>query len=99
MHFFKKIRSGIVLSWAFVFILLTIFSFVAVGAKEEGTGHGLLINILSAPYGIFRFPIHTFFLDLFENSFLFPIIFFGGWVVNSLLYGLLFERLTLFLRR
>ena len=100
MRPFKNTQFSIVFFWAFIFMLLTIISFVAAAAKEEGTsGDGFFTNILAEAFWFFRFPTHTLFWNFFENSTLFPVLFFGGWVVNSFLYGLVIERLIYFLKR
>ena len=73
------------------FGILTFTSLIAFVAIEEGTaGNSLPIVLLSKPYDVLRFPMHTLFFERMMRDFVF---FFLGLFINVILYAFLTERM------
>jgi hypothetical protein len=87
---FMKGFSRFVFVYIFVFIFfLTLFSFFAAWARDEGTlGNNILLKVLADLYTLFRFPAHTLFWKYMNGN-----LFFIGLLVNCLLYSYIIERL------
>jgi hypothetical protein len=79
--------------------LLSILTFIAALAKDEGTiGTNPVWTALAKLFYLLRFSTHNIFWSLFADSRNFSIFFFGGLLINCLLYGLLIERIIAVLR-
>jgi len=73
-------------------------SFFAAFAESEGTiGNNFVLMILAKLFLIFRFPTHVIFWNFISNSS--PIMFYVGLLINSLIYGLLIERIITIIKR
>lgn len=69
--------------------LLILVSLYGAAAVDEGSD-GIIVNILNSIFTILRFPTHTLLWDLIKFSI---INFFGGLIINVILYSLVIERL------
>ena len=71
---------------------LTFFSFLAAFGRDEGTleNDGFIKNLLADSFNVFRLPTHGLFTD---KAVMTATKFYGGLVLNTILWALLIERL------
>ena len=87
---FKNINFKIFIPLVILLLILTILSFLCAWAEDEGTLGDSFIGLLGAKaFNAFRFPTHTMFWAIVQNSFLLYVI---GLLINPILYALLIER-------
>src|ERR1051326_4956671 len=79
-----------------LYVLLLIPSFLGAFAEDEGTiGDSFIWLIFSKLFYVLRFPTHTLFWSVFQEGH----IYFAGFFINAVFYGLLLERFFYFLRK
>jgi hypothetical protein len=81
-----------------VFGILTLLSFIAASAKDEGTISTNPIEItLAKLFSVLRFPAHTLLWKLNNQGG--AVLYYAGLLVNCFFYGLLTERIFYFIRK
>ncbi|MFY7838938.1 MAG: hypothetical protein ACOVP7_01630 [Lacibacter sp.] len=93
----RKINTSTIIVLTLFFLFLTVLSFFAAWAEDEGTlGNSLIWLIGAKLFYILRFPAHTLLWDVFSNGGLF--VFMLGLLINCLFYALFFERVIFILK-
>ncbi|NQU53801.1 MAG: hypothetical protein HQ522_14825 [Bacteroidetes bacterium] len=89
MKLLKNINKGFFLIFSTLIGIMTILSFFAAWAKDEGTiGDSIVWNVFAYMFNIFRFPTHNLLWDWMNGG-----LFFIGLILNTMLYGLILERI------
>jgi hypothetical protein len=77
---------------------LLVPSFIAAGAEDEGTlGTNLIWVVFAKLFYVLRFPTHTLLWTFFSSAG--ASIYFSGFIINCLFYGLITERIISFVKQ
>jgi hypothetical protein len=74
---------------------LTLISVYGAAAVDEGS-QGKMVNILNSLFLVLRFPTHPLFWDFIIHG---KLNFFGGLIINVILYSFAIERLFYLYRK
>ena len=98
MQLFRRTNQTVLLAATFTVLALTILSFFFMWAKDEGTlGEGVLRNLVADSFVVFQFPVSLIFERINMSSNFYPLLLFG-FILNSLFYGWLIERIFFLLK-
>ena len=93
----KLFNPGRFCVWFFILLGLTVFSFAAAFAKDEGTiGSNPVWNVLADAFYILRFPTHVLFWTIMQHG---GVMYFVGLIANVIFYALIAEVLTYRLKK
>lgn len=91
----RKLNFSLIFIITAFLLVLTIPSFFAAWAEDEGTlGSNFIWRLFAKLFLILRFPTHTLLWTFFSNGGFF--VYLAGLLINCLFYAFLFERFISF---